>query len=283
MQSKTQRRICFFIFAALFILLIPVSVLFADGYRFNAHWRLVATGSIALSDVPDDAGVYLNYQPKHSSAFLTNTYYMNDLVPGDYFVVVAKAGYWSWAKHVTVTARNVVTFSVLLLPKDPTLLAILPTVAPSDSPSGLGGSLFAFFSTTTDVVAQSNPQYQQVAKLFATSTNQGAVIIKNQREIWYQGDQVFAQWLGDPALMPRSFSAPFIYTSPQPILGLDFFPNRDDVLLVLTSEGLYAVETDHHVPQNIEPYYLAPHIDFRVFNDDQIYIEKSGDFYQVEP
>ncbi len=290
--SQRRRTLYFVFFAVLFILLIPVVVLFADGYRLNKNWKLVSTGGISLSGVPAGADVYVNYKKVSSSAFFEDTFYIQNLLPEDYFVVVAKDGDWSWAKHLVVNEKKVSSASVLILPSHPKLQPITELVPGENLTNN-----FHFFDSTT-ATSTLNPQYPIIADLFSTSSsdqiNDGAVL-KDNIKIWAAGKQIFAKWQGSPQAIPSFFCAvatstssspacnptASIYTFPTQIEKIDFFPNRDDVVLLETADGIYALEMDTRPEQNYQPVYLAKNLDFRV-SGSALYIEEGGNFYQVE-
>ena len=241
--NRTRRRVYFLLFAGLFIVLIPIVTLLADGYRLDKNWKLVATGGISLSYVPPDAQIFFNYSAERSSTFFHNTFFVQNLVPDTYLVVVAKQGYWSWAKHLQVNPKEVTSADILIVPQKPNLVPIQPLV-PSESST----NSFHFFNGTTSAEI-ANPEYDTVQALFATGTSP----------------------------LPEKFP----FAAPASVKRETFFPYRTDALLVLTTDGLYAVEIDTRPPQNIEPIYLTKNIDFRVGDNGSVYIRENGRFYQV--
>jgi len=58
----------------------------------------------------------------------------------------------------------------------------------------------------------------------------------------------------------------------------DYFPGRDDVLVVLTNQGVFAVEIDSRSAQNIQPILEKRDLDFRIENGNTIVI-KDGDVF----
>ena len=64
------------------------------------------------------------------------------------------------------------------------------------------------------------------------------------------------------------------------ILSFDFFPGRDDLLLLQLENGIYVSEIDDRSPQNVMPIVSGLGYDFKV-KDGRIYIKKDGKIYLV--
>jgi hypothetical protein len=284
LASRTRRRIYFFAFVVLFIAAVPIVLLFANGYRF-VDWKFVQTGGVALIGVPSDAEVFINYkehQPSVFSNISARLFFIQNLAPEQYFVVVAKAGDWSWAKHVDVHGKEVDVIDPFLVPIHP-LLRTIDQYTESD-----GGVLSSipFFDASSSVPVLNN-EYTLVANLFATSTTPTADMpfVKDDVSLWQAGQNVYTKWLGTKESIPPAFcneqycQQGLIVTTAGPvnstIRSADFFPGRNDVLVLLTqpiantNQGptLYAEELDVRPPQNIAPIYTAPKgssLDFRI-------------------
>jgi hypothetical protein len=66
-----------------------------------------------------------------------------------------------------------------------------------------------------------------------------------------------------------------------PIKAFDFLPGRDDVLVVLTENGLFAVEVDDRSERNVHPIYEKRGIDFRKSENDRIIVKDGNVFYEI--
>ena len=309
-STPRHRRTRAFLFVALFVVLIPVVVAFALGYRFDDQWRLVDTGGIALRNVPADAEVYVDYRlVSPTRTFSNNIFFTENLVPKTYLVVVAEKGHWSWAKQVLVSARKVSDVSVLLVPQQSAARPISEFV-----PKSRGG-FFSLFSgdedesiaTTTGTPSAtlatttftSNPEYAIVKALFDGQDDspredrskdipgtKELPLVKNRAAVWHEKNALYASWLGDEQAIPfflngTSTQQFFTWPASRPVLRLDFFPGRRDVVLVLASDGLYALEIDKRPEQNSQPVYLGRNLDFRVSTDEKLYIHQGGQYFEV--
>jgi len=103
---------------------------------------------------------------------------------------------------------------------------------------------------------------------------------------WLDEGDVIVSWVGDEDLIPYFFCE----ADCKKLIGLsfneditrfDFYPGRNDVLLVLTELGLYAAEIDDRSGQNVQPVYLGKNLDFRVQDGSTIVIKEGDKFIEV--
>ncbi len=62
------------------------------------------------------------------------------------------------------------------------------------------------------------------------------------------------------------------------ILRYEFYPNRNDVVIVLTKHGLYAVELDDRSQRNIQPILEEDGLDFRILQNGTLIIFDGNKF-----
>ncbi|MFO8052899.1 MAG: PEGA domain-containing protein [Candidatus Omnitrophota bacterium] len=112
---QLARKILFFIFILIYLVLCPLVILYSFGYILNPDKKGVSqTGVIYLSSIPSGADVYLEKSRfKHKTP--TSIRALN---PGKYSVTVKLNGYRRWSQKVNIKAGKAVTFdNILLLPK----------------------------------------------------------------------------------------------------------------------------------------------------------------------
>lgn len=111
------RRILFITFLLAFLVITPLLILYASGYKINfgngikPNLSLQKTGMLILDTKPQGAKIYLNgksqqlflkkYYSKGESYITTPTKVKN-LLPGEYEVKIELPGYWPWQKKLTV-------------------------------------------------------------------------------------------------------------------------------------------------------------------------------------
>lgn len=108
-MSLTQRRLLFYFFILLFLVLVPIVLLYATGYTVN--WRrgeLQKTASLALDSEPREAKIFLNGQ---SPLTFSDSLFgakpqtrakLSGLTPGDYTIRLEKEGYFPWEERITL-------------------------------------------------------------------------------------------------------------------------------------------------------------------------------------
>ena len=96
------RRIAYFSFIGVFLIIAPMLVLYTAGFRFNlARVRVERTGSLVVETEVRGATVSINGQPRGATPFE-----MSNLPPDTYRVTIDRAGYFSWQRQVTVSGSR---------------------------------------------------------------------------------------------------------------------------------------------------------------------------------
>ena len=111
----TLRRAVFYLFLVLYLVICPLTVLYAFGYSLQSgpSGRLVRTGLISISSTPSGADVYLGRRRFTQRTPAT----IRGLLPGAYDVRLALKGHRSWEASVPVEEeRATVLERALLLP-----------------------------------------------------------------------------------------------------------------------------------------------------------------------
>jgi hypothetical protein len=297
-DSHKRRSIFFIVFVLLFLAIFPAAVFYSLGYRVTKDFKIVATGGITLHEVPDDAQVFVNYQEADAPNIFRRSFFIPDILPGTYLVVVAKAGHWSWAKKLEVKQKQVTSASVFLLPQRVNAEPIHQFNAKTESRGG-----FAFFSqaTTTDKVV--NSDYQKVNDLFTQKTTvvesigliYPATTTSEFRQVKISLNKkdrsMMSAWTAASSTVPDFFCKEDVahcvrsmafskYTEDDPVSSFAFYPDRSDVIILKKNSGLYAVEIDQREEQNIQPIYLGSDIDFRI-DGTKLYIKEAGHYFSI--
>lgn len=107
-MTKRVRTIIFFLFVFLFILATPSVIFYSQGYRIDFESRkVVQTGGLYFRVMPGRAEVYLNGKLSKSTSMITNSAYIENLLPKNYGIEIKKDGYHSWQKTLEVRERGV--------------------------------------------------------------------------------------------------------------------------------------------------------------------------------
>ena len=65
------------------------------------------------------------------------------------------------------------------------------------------------------------------------------------------------------------------------IKQFDYFPGRSDVWIVLTSNGIYAVEIDNRSQRNIQTIYEGQDLNFKLVQDGRLIIKQDSSLFEI--
>lgn len=103
-MSTTLRRVLFYFFILIFLVLGAYLLITAQGLTFDfQNLQFVKTGALFLKFNPSDASLFLNGKPKEiSRGFVIPSVLITDLRPGAYRLELRKKGYATWEKNLDV-------------------------------------------------------------------------------------------------------------------------------------------------------------------------------------
>lgn len=115
------------------------------------------------------------------------------------------------------------------------------------------------------------------------------LITKNDEVSWLEDGQIVLHWIG------KIGSIPYYYCQKEEcrtsirlddwedeIIKFDYLVGRDDVWIVLTNSGLWAVEVDDRSNRNIQPIYLGDDLDFAVDDRNRLIVLDNEVFYLLK-
>ncbi len=277
--SLRRRRMYLFVFGLVFFVSIPLLILYATGYRLGDALNLIRTGGLHISVPYSGAQVSIGDTiTKETSVFQKNIFVQN-LRPGSYEVKVEKEGLQSWTKRLVVFPQRVTEGYAFLLPQ-----AIEPVSIPEFLVEGTSTS-------TSKKLEKKNPEYATALSLFATTTKvaTSSEFVKTRRKLSVVNVEgvLHATWKGDIDSVPHYFcqnescNEEIILETKTKVKTFDFFPGRDDLLVVALSQGVYAIEIDNRSTQNIQTIHEASGSDFRIRNDEIIILEKDKKLFKI--
>lgn len=130
-----NKRLLFTIFTALVVIIVAgVAIFLVKGYSFSTKdGRLVGTGILSVTSMPDGASVYID---GHLTTATNTT--LSSLQPRKYKLKIVKEAFIPWEKEVEVTEGLVTEVKATLFPALPTMypLTVNGAINPSLSPDG---------------------------------------------------------------------------------------------------------------------------------------------------
>jgi hypothetical protein len=280
------------VFIILFFLLIPVVILYSNGYRLDKGLSLTSTGGMYVFYPESGAQVYLNGVLSEQTSLFERGIFIDELEPAVFAIEVRKPGYIPWKKTVEVKERRVAEAYPFLIPE------IIST------------SSVKRFITLSSGTSVTNSLYEEVADLFSTSTASttpallkrlsdststpivasSTALIKKDIEISIEGTstkkKIVAAWKGGADSMPfffcdvlRSSCRTSLVVTEGDIRYVDFYPGRNDVVIYATPSGIYATELDQRPEQNTRQL-LAGDLDFKE-DDQRVFVKDKNNYYEL--
>lgn len=286
--SKRKRSWFRIFLSVVFVVATPLLILYASGYRLDDAFKIASTGGIFVSAPQSGTAIYIDGELiRKTSAFQKNAFVQN-LRPGEYNISVSKDGYQGWEKRLSVFPETVTEGHSFLLKTLPVLVEIKPLIS-SVSPT-------ATTSATSTARQVKNPEYDQALKLFdpvkttlinkATSTDVEKIL--RNLSVLRDENVLRVAWLGDDDEIPGYFcqneicKKEIVINSDSKLKHFDFFPGREDLVVISTDTGIYVSEIDDRSMQNVQKIIEGTGYDFRILEGDRIYIKKDKQVFLVD-
>lgn len=303
--SRTRRSLLFFSLVAVFLVLAPILVGYAQGYRLSDlgdALKLIRTGGIYVAAGESGVTVSVDGEPRETTSFISRNALVQNLFAGSYRVAVAKEGYLTWEKELQVYPELVTEWRPALVPDPVPLVEVAKTLSLATSSAATG----------TPAAPRPNPEYAAAVAIFApstttraaTSTERLAVIATlaaaGRRDLekeptlkisggigaWNSGGNLRFAWLGDPDAAPFYLCSPEGCVDespvplPNPVLAFEFAPGRSDLFVVVTKTGAWLVEADGRGGRNVSLLKGGPDIEARV-SGESIFLRQGGRYWEV--
>lgn len=270
-MSLKYRRILFGFFVLLFILMVPLVLLYATGHTIN--WKrlsLEKTGSILVESDPAGAAIFINGEAIKQGTFnaltdkntLTTPSRIKDLAPGEYSIRLESYGYWPWEERINLAPGEALNLGTIHLynQSKPYLISSFDSANVKVSPNGLAIAIIE----------------NNKLSIFNTETNKEdnftlPKIINNNAPIEWSGDS--QRLIVDELIVDRNKKT--VETIKQ--AGANNFRwNRDNssLLYFLSNKKLFVKEIENNQERqaNIQlPKNIDLVIDFNVYNN-QVYL-----------
>ncbi len=266
----------------LFIIITPILILYATGYRLTDTFSLGQTGGLYISTNQSGVQIYVNNKFIKETGIFQKNIFIQNLKPGTFVIETRKEGFISWKKELKVYSETVAEARTFMLPNNIVLNEILPFVdvegTPTSSPATLKTKNPEFVDTTSIFLPQ------KITKKNATTTPDTKILGKLYlKKI---SGKLHASWVGNQDERPLYFCInnvcrnEIIIQTSSSVRLFDFFPGRSDLVIVVLDSGIYVTEIDDSPGQNTQPILEGADLDMRV-KDNVIYIKKDDTLYSV--
>ena len=274
--SKRRRRLYLYGLVAVFILCLPVVMFYANGYRFKSGVGFVRTGSIIISISKSDALLSLNGAEIGTSGFLRHNFYVDNLAPGSYQVLVTREGEHPWHRTLVVEPELVTDAQAFLVPLEITSVRLIDA----------GKALPSTAATTTTPHAT----YEMYRKAFlpsnATSTPIVALHKPTSEIIAVKNGNLSVLWTDAEVVPPSRFCrGPSVCAAEIPIesgkqntINAEFFGGG--VVYATKEGGVFLEEIDIRPEPLSVQLYPVRGADFRVV-DGHLIVKDGSVLYEI--
>ncbi|OGZ32482.1 MAG: hypothetical protein A3H02_01850 [Candidatus Niyogibacteria bacterium RIFCSPLOWO2_12_FULL_41_13] len=250
MPQKT-RKILFWSLFSVFIVLAIIIPAYQAGYRIDQNFNIAQVGGIFLALPENGNQIYLDGKLEKETGYFSASFYIENLKPKNYSVIVAKDGYWPWTKQLEIKENMVTEAKPFLLKKNI-----------EGKPVENNEEIMNEFLNRDS---------------FALKTNN-----KNNIEIRKENGKIIARWKKGPPL-PYYFSKEeqIIFQTINEIKNFEFFPKRSDLVVLALRNGIFALEIDGRGLRNFQPIYKGFDPDF-VLIENKFYIRDQNAVFEIK-
>ncbi len=230
-----------------------VAGFYAGGYFSGMrlqNFRFVKSCSITIDNLKIGQKIFLD-ESSLGNATENGKMVFSGITPGKHNLIVTKNAYWPWAKEITLASSGRVSFN-------PFLLAQIPNV---------------------EILTLDNKNFQNLKDSIEVSmlpsADNPAKSSDGSALLWLDGSSVMVKSPKSP--LPEYFCNPDcadtlnILNASTDIKDVSFFPNRSDLVVFSTFEGIFVIEVDGRGIRNFQPLYKGEFINFKVL-DDKLYV-----------
>lgn len=266
--SPRKRHTYLTILTVLFFIGGPLLVGYSFGYRINKLSWIAKTGGVTVTLREPKTTIYIDGEEVRQTNFLQRNYFFQNMTPGTYNVSTEKEGFYTWQSVVTVFPEYVTGTFPLMIQKE------IPFVEIPEFVTKLTED-----KTEINVI---NDEYVAIDELIATTTKAATlsdVRTFNDITATKKSNGFVFEWEGGRNNAPYYFcgftecvSSVEIPVEGNEVVYFDFYPGREDALIVLTRAGLLVFNIDSEHNTQVFSLYSGDDITFAI-QDRNIYVK----------
>jgi len=220
---------------------------------------------IVIKKPEGEGTIFVDSVEKKSFSNPNKDIVLKNIEPGLHSILISRVGYWPWFKEVLVVEKEVKTLTPFFV---------------LENSSGL-------------IVTEEDPEYQTIVSKISSVVPASFADKKISQDgkvgIWVDGGSLFAEWLGDEKELPSYYCNDFgCHTVVVPlgvtvdIRNLDFYKDRNDVIIASFGTGIFAIEADTTGNQNFQPIFEGESPNYILAEDgNSIYVLSNETLLQV--
>ncbi len=233
------------------LFLITLSIFYSKGFRFDLHRSLnvisfIKPGDVVIQGLQREDRVLID--GKEVPITISSSTATVSLSTGEHQIIVSRNNAFPYAKTLWTNENEGTTIHPFLLPLTP--------IARSVRFDNAEGKSLLDLIKARKVPTETNPRRSEDPK------GTGDVVLA-----YATGTSIIAVWNGDVKNTPPAFCTGdtesgcgrylLVTKLTEPLDGLEFYPQRNDALIISTGGNVYAIELDQRPIQNFQPIYTG--------------------------
>lgn len=286
-MTRKARRLIFYAFIVVFVFLVCIIILYAQGYSFDRRNKvLVPTGALFLESYPEKADIYVDNKYKGQ----TNKF-IKRLIPKEYNITISKQGYYDWQRTLKIKPKLVTEVENILLIKKTSLKTLVADNIKYLSISNNHEKIlyltnYPFSLHLLDIksgddnkIAPSLPNFNNLLN-FYWSFDDKKVIFSFRENRYFVLDFENQLKVTNLNALIRNLSNYKIYNLEAPL----FHPHNSDKLYFLSRNNLYSIKLQEaYKSTNPLSLFLSSIQTFVIYDNKILYIERpNGEFYKTD-
>jgi len=291
--SRRTRYFYLGLFVVLFVVLIPIAILYASGYRLGSlsGFSLISTGGVYVVVPMSDAHVFLNGEEKGVSNIFNRTFYIDNLNAGSYAVHIAHEGSFPWYRTLVVESGIVTDVSALIIPQqiEPIrLMRASSTSTVSTTTKAISRAQFDAYMTSFIIATSTELKVKSTSTTTSIFDRQFPQDTKGGFELYVEDGNVRLHWgratTSIPSALcitPRSCTHDiFIEKGKDTAIYARFW--EGGIVYATNESGVYLSEIDVRPTSLVIPLYPRRNSEFRISSGSLI-IKEGSALYQIDP
>jgi len=142
-----------------FLVVSPILIAYSMGYRFDfENKKITLTGGIFVKTYPGADEIIIDSEKPQKLAWLSNSLFVQSLLPKDHIVLVKKTGYYDYFKTLNVKEKEVAKIeNIILFKKDITFevsesLSALPETKKANFAILNGNKIVAYYEQNSSLI-----------------------------------------------------------------------------------------------------------------------------------
>lgn len=315
--SSKKRKALFITLIFIFVVFLPGLLLYSAGYRLDDARNIISTGGIFIHSDLANTEVFIDGEIVDTNGIILRNTLVKELRPGKtYSITVEKEGYHAWHKELLVLPNLVTEATLMMLPREIEYRIISKEVENTSTTTLISSIENPEYTSVQRLFTERIPQFLSEVATTTTDTlgntvtgTTTAIVFpkdvlnasindletkENVREkqdmlAWLENGKIYTTWVGKKENTPFIFckeecNGMIVVTVNGLIENYDFFPGRNDVFVIQTADGVYAIEADTRSVPNIQSLYTYKNDgvrDFVVENNNTLFVQDGDIFFEV--